>query len=73
MKCTRCGRLLLEKSFYLLCVVFVFRHLKIVLDLEQPTFKEKRIVPSVSGGIKSFKHFQRGEYFSDFVFNLFVS
>ena len=64
MKCTRCERLLLEKSFYF-CVVFVFRHLKITLDSEQPMLKEKRIIPSVSGGIKSFEHFKRGEYFFD--------
>ena len=35
--------------------------------------KEKRIIPSVSGGIKSFEHFQRGEYFSDCSFDSFVS
>ena len=62
MKCTRRERLLLEKPFYF-CVVFVFRDLKITLDLEQPVLKEKRIIPSVWGGIKSFEHFQRGEYF----------
>ena len=57
MKCTRCERLLLEKSFYL-CVVFLLRHLKITLDSEQPMLKQKRIIPSVWGGIKSFEHFQ---------------
>ena len=31
IKCTRCERFLLEKSFYF-CVVFVFRHLQIILD-----------------------------------------
>ena len=72
MKCTRCERVLLEKPFYF-CVVFVFRHLKITLDSEQPTLKEKRIIPSVWGGIKSFEHFQRGEYFFDCSFDLFVS
>ena len=46
MKCTRCERLLLEKPFYF-CVVFVFRHLKITLDSEQPMLREKRIIPSV--------------------------
>ena len=46
MKCTRSERLLLEKPFYL-CVVFVFRHLKITLDSEEPMLKEKRVIPSV--------------------------
>ena len=32
--------------------------------------KEKRIIPSFCGGIKSFEHFQRGEYFSDCAFRL---
>ena len=73
MKCTRCERLLLEKPFYL-CVVFVLRHLKITLDSEQPMLKQKRIIPSVWGGIKSFEHFQRGEYFSDCALDfIFVS
>ena len=72
MKCTRRERLLLEKPFYF-CVVFVFRDLKITLDSEQPVLKEKRIIPSVWGGIKSFEHFQRGEYFFDCSFDLFVS
>ena len=67
-----CERLLLEKPFYFF-VVFVFRHLKITLDSEQPMLKEKRIIPSVWGGIKSFEHFQRGEYFFDWSFDLFVS
>ena len=62
-------RLLLKKPF-ILCG---FRHLKITLDLEQPMWKEKRIIPSVWGGIKSFEHLQRGEYFSDCSFDLFVS
>ena len=43
MKCTRCERLLLEKSFYL-CVVFVFRHLKITLESEQRMLKQIRII-----------------------------
>ena len=46
VKRTRCERLLLEKPFYF-CAVFVFRHLKITLDSEQPILKEKRIIPSV--------------------------
>ena len=46
MKCTRCERLLLEKPLYF-CAVFVFRHLKITLDSEQPMLKEKRIILSV--------------------------
>ena len=60
MKCTRCERLLLEKSFYL-CVVFLLRHLQITLDSEQPMLKQKRIIPSVWGGIKRFEHFQYKE------------
>ena len=63
MKCTRCERLLPVKHFYLTCLLF-FRHLKITLDSEQPMLKEKRIIPSVCGGIKGFEHFLRGEYFS---------
>ena len=43
------------------------------LDSEQPTLKEKRIIPSVWGGIESFEHFQRGEHFSDCSFDLIVS
>ena len=70
MKCTRCGCLLLEKPVYL-CVVFVFGQLKITLEPEQPVLKEKWILPSACGGIKSFEHFQRGEHFSDCAFNLF--
>ena len=46
MKCTRCKRLLLEKALYL-SVVFVFRHLKITSDSEQPMLKEKLIIPPV--------------------------
>ena len=42
-----------------------FRRLKITLDSEQPMLKEKRIIPSIWGGIKGFEHFLRGEYFSD--------
>ena len=42
-----------------------FCRLKITLDSEQPMLKEKRIIPSVWGGIKGFEHFLRGEYFSD--------
>ena len=61
-----------RKAFFL-CVAFVFRHLKITLDSDQPMLKEKRIIPSVWGGIKSFEHFQRGEYFSDCSFDLFVT
>ena len=72
MKCTRCESLLLEKPFYF-CVAFVFRHLKITLDSQQPMLKEKPIIPSLWGGIKSFELFQRGEHFSDCSFDLFVS
>ena len=42
-----------------------FRRLKITLDSEQPMLKEKRIIPSVWGGIKGFEYFLRGEHFSD--------
>ena len=42
-----------------------FRRLKITLDSEQSMLKEKRIIPSIWGGIKGFEHFLRGEYFSD--------
>ena len=56
VKCTRCERLLPVKHFYLTCLLF-FRHLKITLDSEQPMLKEKRIIPSVWGGIKGFEHF----------------
>ena len=34
------------KAFYLTCLLF-FRCLKITLDSEQQTLKEKRIIPSV--------------------------
>ena len=63
VKYTRCERLLPVKHFYLTCLLF-FRRLKITLDSEQPMLKEKRIIPSVWGGIKGFEHFLRGEYFS---------
>ena len=56
VKCTRCERLLPVKHFYLTCLLF-FRRLKITLDSEQPMLKEKRIIPSVWGGIKGFEHF----------------
>ena len=56
VKCTRCERLLLVKHFYLTCLLF-FHRLKITLDSEQPMLKEKRIIPSVWGGIKGFEHF----------------
>ena len=42
-----------------------FRRLKITLDSEEPILKEKRIIPSIWGGIKGFELFLRGEYFSD--------
>ena len=44
---------------------FNIDRLKITLDSEQPMLKEKRIIPSVWGGIKGFELFLRGEYFSD--------
>ena len=50
-----------------------FSSLENYLDSEQPMLKEKWIIPSVWGGIKSFEHFQRGEYFSDSSFYLIVS
>ena len=52
-------------SIFIWHVCFFFRRLKITLDSEQPMLKEKRIIPSVWGGIKGFEHFLRGEYFSD--------
>ena len=52
---------------FLFVYIFSFRHLKITLDSEQPMLKEKRVIPSVWGGIKSFG--QRGEYFSDGAFD----
>ena len=61
-----------RKAFLLLCG-FRFSSLENYLDSEQPMLKEKQIIPSVWGGIKSFEHFQRGEYFSDCSFDLFVS
>ena len=64
VKCTRYERLLPVKHFYLTCLLF-FCCLKITLDSEQPMLKEKRIIPSVWGGIKGFEHFLRGKYFSD--------
>ena len=56
VKCTRCERLLPVKHFSLTCLLF-FRHLKITFDSEQPMLKEKRIIPSLWGGIKGFEHF----------------
>ena len=43
-----------------------FRRLKITLDSEEPILKEKRIIPSIWGGIKGFEQILRGEYFSDY-------
>ena len=56
-----------SKAFLPVC--FFFHHLKITLDSDQPMLKEKRIIPSVWGGRKSFEHFQRGVYFSDYAFD----
>ena len=72
VKCTRCERLLPVKHFDLTCLLF-YRRLKISLDSEQPMLKEKRIIPSVWGGIKGFEHFLRGEYFSDCASDEFMS
>ena len=64
VECTRCERLLLVKQFYLTCLLF-FRCLKITLDSEQPMLKEKRIIPSVWGGIsKRFWTFLKRRVFS---------
>ena len=61
--------LLFVRYFCVTCLLFL-RHLKITLDSEQPMLKKKQIIPSVWGGIKSFEHFQRGEYFfSDSAFD----
>ena len=49
-----------REAFLLLCG-FCFLSLENCFGLG--TTKEKRIIPSVWGGIKSFEHFQRGEYF----------
>ena len=62
VKCTRCERLLRVKHFYLTCLLF-FRRLKITLDSEQPMLKEKRIIPSVWGGIKGFWTFLKRRVF----------
>ena len=56
VKCTRCECLLPVKHFYSTCLLF-FRRFKITLDAEQPMLKEKRMIPSVRGGIKGFEHF----------------
>ena len=56
MKFTRCERLLPVKHFPLTCLLF-FRRFKITFDSEQPMLKEKRMIPSVRGGIKGFEHF----------------
>ena len=56
MKWTRCERFLPVKHFYLTCLLS-FRRFKITMDSEQPMLKEKRIIPSVRGGIKGFEHF----------------
>ena len=61
-KCTRCERLLPVKHFYLTCLLF-FSRLKITLDSEQPMLKEKRIIPSVWGGIKGFWTFLKRRVF----------
>ena len=53
MKYTRCERLLLIKPF--LCF---FYSLENYMDSQQPMLKEKQIIPSVWGRIKSFEHFQ---------------
>ena len=71
MKCTRVN-VCSSKSFLCLCG-FCFSPLENYFGLGQPMLKEKRIIPSVWGGIKSFEHFQRDEYFSGCSFDLFVS
>ena len=60
------------KHFNLTCLLF-FHRLKITLDSEQPMLKEKRIIPSVWGGIKDFEHFLRGKCFSDCASDWFMS
>ena len=59
MKC-----LLPVKHFYLTCLLF-FRRLKITLDSEEPMLKEKRIIPSVRGGIKVLNISKEASIFSD--------
>ena len=61
-----------RKAFLLLCG-FCFSSLENYFGLGTTNVKGKRIIPSVWGGIKSFQHFQRGQYFSDCAFDLFVS
>ena len=61
---------LLFVKYFCVTLLLFLRHLKITLDSEQPMLKKKQIIPSVWGGIKSFEHFQRGEYFfSDSAFD----
>ena len=70
VKFTRCERLLLVEVckaflffFVVVVVVVVFRHLKITLDSEQPVLKEKRIIPSVWGGINILNIFKEESIF----------
>ena len=69
MKCTRCERFFLEKPLYF-CVVSCFSSLENYFGLETTIVKGKTDHPvSLRSGIKSFEHFQRGEYF-DCAFDL---
>ena len=69
---TRCECLLLEKPLYF-CVVFVFLSLENYFGLGTTIVNGKTDHPvSLRSGIKSFKHFQRDEYF-DCAFDLFAS
>ena len=61
-----------RKAFLPFCG-FCFSSLENYFGLGTTNVKGKRIIPSVWGGIKSFQHFQRGQYFSDCAFDLFVS
>ena len=62
-----------RKAFLPLCG-FCCSSLENYFGLRTTDVKAKRIIPSVWGGIKSFEHFQRGEYFSDCALDfIFVS
>ena len=47
------------KAFLFNMFWFIFFPLKITLDSEQPMLKEKQIIPSLSGGIKSSEKFPK--------------
>ena len=72
MKRTRCERLLLEISpFTFVC--FCFSSLENYFGLGTTNVKGKTDHLVSLRWKKSFEHFQRGEYFSDCSFDLFVT